>query len=75
MLDWARFYGFILCFESNGDAFLDCRDRAGRYSGECRVCSAFEEGRRITEADIDAKTNGNVELLDHFIGKANVDLT
>ena len=47
----------------------------GRNYAECRICSAFDEGRRITEADIDAKTNGNVELLDHVICQANVDLT
>ena len=39
------------------------------------ICGAFDEGRRITEADIDAKTNGIVELLDHDIRQANVDLT
>ena len=85
LLDGAKFYGSTLRAESNGKAFIDCRNSAGDYCNNCRVCEAYRAGAeydwdeacdqiiRRTE-DVVASINANVHLLQEECSRLQSEL-
>ena len=85
LLDHAKFYGSTLRAESNGEAFIDCRNSAGEFCDNCRVCEAYRAGAeygwdqacdqidRRTE-EVVASINANVPLLQEECSRLQSEL-